>query len=128
MTKFSLEELQNLIQQGETTTVELKVAPPRPAELAERLCGMANAQGGIIIVGVDVGTTSLALLMPARPWMSCFGLRGSYNQHSCWIHPSRKSIRWEGSGLSLQVFPRMAGHCINRVVCVGYAGEPILCR
>jgi len=28
---------------GETNTVELKLASPRPAEMAERLCGMANA-------------------------------------------------------------------------------------
>ncbi len=37
---------------GETSTVELKVASPRPDEMAERLCGLANAQGGFIIVGV----------------------------------------------------------------------------
>jgi predicted HTH transcriptional regulator len=44
------EELRRVIAHGETTTVELKVAPPRPAELAERLCGMANAQGGTSII------------------------------------------------------------------------------
>ena len=53
MAKLSNEELQQLILRGETSTVELKVAPPRPTELAERLCGMANAQGGILIIGVD---------------------------------------------------------------------------
>lgn len=37
---------------GETSTVELKVASPRPDEMAERLCGLANAQGGCIIIGV----------------------------------------------------------------------------
>lgn len=40
------EALHKVIAHGETPTVELKVAPPRPAELAERLCGLANAQGG----------------------------------------------------------------------------------
>ena len=45
-------ELQKLIQGGETNTVELKVAAPRAVEMAERLCGMANAQGGMIILGV----------------------------------------------------------------------------
>ena len=45
--------LRRLIQDGETTTVELKIAVPRPVEMAERLCGMANAQGGIIIIGVE---------------------------------------------------------------------------
>src|SRR6266849_5352951 len=45
-------ELKKLIQGGETNTVELKVAAPRAVEMAERLCGMANAQGGMIILGV----------------------------------------------------------------------------
>jgi ATP-dependent DNA helicase RecG len=46
MAKFSEEELQQIIQGGETNTIELKVAAPRATEMAERLCGMANAQGG----------------------------------------------------------------------------------
>lgn len=45
--------LRRLIKGGETTTVEFKVAIPRPVEIAERLCGIANAQGGVIIVGVE---------------------------------------------------------------------------
>ena len=45
-------ELKKLIQGGETNTVELKVAAPRAVEMAERLCGLANAQGGMIILGV----------------------------------------------------------------------------
>jgi predicted HTH transcriptional regulator len=44
--KLSEMELKALIQGGETNTVELKVAAPRATEMAERLCGMANAQGG----------------------------------------------------------------------------------
>ncbi len=45
-------ELKRLIKGGETNTVELKVAAPRATEMAERLCGLANAQGGIVIIGV----------------------------------------------------------------------------
>jgi ATP-dependent DNA helicase RecG len=45
--------LQRIIEGGETSTVELKVASPRPTEMAERLCGMANGQGGIIVIGVE---------------------------------------------------------------------------
>ena len=45
-------ELKKLIHGGETNTVELKVAAPRAVEMAERLCGLANAQGGMIILGV----------------------------------------------------------------------------
>jgi ATP-dependent DNA helicase RecG len=52
MAKLSEVELKKLIQGGETNTVELKVAAPRAVEMAERLCGMANAQGGMIILGV----------------------------------------------------------------------------
>ncbi len=52
MIKLSEMELKALIRGGETNTVELKVAAPRATEMAERLCGMANAQGGIVIIGV----------------------------------------------------------------------------
>lgn len=45
-------KLRQLIKAGETSTVEFKVNAPRPTEMAERLCGMANARGGLIIVGV----------------------------------------------------------------------------
>ncbi len=41
--------LRKLIENGETSTIELKVAIPRPGEMAEKLCGLANAQGGFII-------------------------------------------------------------------------------
>ena len=53
MSKLSGAALRQLIAEGETATVELKRAAPRPTEMAERLCGMANAQGGFIIVGVE---------------------------------------------------------------------------
>src|SRR6266566_5133489 len=52
MAKLSEIELKNLIRGGETNTVELKIAAPRATEMAERLCGMANAQGGMVIIGV----------------------------------------------------------------------------
>ena len=52
MGKLSESELKKLIKGGETNTIELKVAAPRATEMAERLCGMANAQGGMIIIGV----------------------------------------------------------------------------
>ncbi len=44
--------LKALIQGGETPNVEFKIAPPRPADLAERLCGFANGLGGFLILGV----------------------------------------------------------------------------
>ena len=53
MTRLSESVLRQLIKGGETSTIELKTAAPRPVEMAERLCGMANAQGGMIIIGVE---------------------------------------------------------------------------
>ena len=49
--KPSEAELKKLIQGGETNTIELKVAAPRATKMAERLCGLANAQGGLMIIG-----------------------------------------------------------------------------
>lgn len=46
------EALERLIQGGETATVEFKVAVPRAAELAERICGFANSLGGLLVIGV----------------------------------------------------------------------------
>ncbi len=53
MVRLSEAALRRLIKGGETATVELKVAAPRSVEMAERLCGMANAHGGVVIIGVQ---------------------------------------------------------------------------
>ena len=46
-------QLREFIAGGESGTVEFKIKAPRPAELAERICGMANSRrGGTIIFGV----------------------------------------------------------------------------
>jgi len=58
MGKLSETELKMLVKGGETNTVELKLAAPRAVDLAERLCGMANAKGGIVIIGVESFTNS----------------------------------------------------------------------
>ncbi len=44
--------LKKLIRGGETNTVEVKVAAPRATEMAERFSGLANSQGGVVIIGV----------------------------------------------------------------------------
>ncbi|GLV59852.1 hypothetical protein KDH_66760 [Dictyobacter sp. S3.2.2.5] len=56
MGKLSDTELRRLVKGGETNTVELKLAAPRAVDLAERLCGMANAKGGVVIIGVEDAT------------------------------------------------------------------------
>lgn len=56
MGKLSERELKALIRGGETNTIELKVAAPRAVDLAERFCGMVNARGGRVIIGVEDAT------------------------------------------------------------------------
>lgn len=58
--------LRRLIADGESSTVEFKIKAPRPAELAERMCGMANTHtGGVIIFGVaDTGRQVVGLADP----------------------------------------------------------------
>lgn len=51
--------LLSLIEAGESSRLELKVAPPRPGDLAHRLCGFANADGGYLIFGVEDKTLEL---------------------------------------------------------------------
>ncbi|GCE28108.1 hypothetical protein KDA_35920 [Dictyobacter alpinus] len=56
MGKLSDAELRRLVKGGKTNTVGLKLAAPRAVDLAERLCGMANAKGGVVIIGVEDAT------------------------------------------------------------------------
>ncbi len=66
MVKLNELELRHIISGGETTTIELKLAPPRPTELAERLCGMANGQGGLVIIGVEDASLKIVGVQDAR--------------------------------------------------------------
>ena len=52
MLKLTEQVLRKLIAGGETNSVEFKIASPRPDEMGERLCGLANAQGGFVIIGL----------------------------------------------------------------------------
>jgi hypothetical protein len=49
MVRLGETELKKLLQGGDMDTVKLKVAVPRSVEMAEHLCGMANARGGFSI-------------------------------------------------------------------------------
>ncbi len=51
--------LLELIEGGESSKVELKIVPPRPSEVAQRLCGFANTGGGYLILGVKDETLEL---------------------------------------------------------------------
>ena len=52
-------QIEQIIREGEGDLVEFKLAPPRPSELAERLCGFANGTGGMVILGVRDQTWEL---------------------------------------------------------------------
>jgi len=59
MASLSEKELKRIIKGGEAGTVELKLNPPRAVDLAERFCGMANARGGLVIIGVEDSTRKI---------------------------------------------------------------------
>ena len=49
-----------MLASGESRTVEFKLKAPRPAEVAERICGMANTRtGGTNIFGVADETSEI---------------------------------------------------------------------
>ncbi|MDB4902199.1 MAG: hypothetical protein JWQ63_1480 [Mucilaginibacter sp.] len=51
---MTLQELELLIQEGEGYNVEYKQSfPSKLSELATELCAFANANGGVLLVGVD---------------------------------------------------------------------------
>jgi ATP-dependent DNA helicase RecG len=45
-------ELQQLVAQGESETVEFKKTTGQRQRAAETVCGMLNAQGGFVLFGV----------------------------------------------------------------------------
>lgn len=60
LTTLSLEKVRELIAEGESERVEFKINPPRPNDLADRICGLANTRsGGYIFFGVEDKTGRL---------------------------------------------------------------------
>jgi predicted HTH transcriptional regulator len=53
MKKLTEAELRKLIAGGQITTLELNFNLPKPDELAQSLCGLANGQGGYIVIGAE---------------------------------------------------------------------------
>jgi ATP-dependent DNA helicase RecG len=57
--KLTQSELQNILQQGENSSVEFKEHGVKPESLAKEMVAFANSQGGIILLGVtDQGTVT----------------------------------------------------------------------
>ncbi len=47
-------EIKHMVERGETYTVNFKVSVPRKVrEIAEKVCGFANAAGGYVLIGVS---------------------------------------------------------------------------
>lgn len=56
---MDIKTLEELIAGGESSQLELKIAPPRPSEIAQRLCGFANGGGGYLVLGVEDKTLKI---------------------------------------------------------------------
>jgi ATP-dependent DNA helicase RecG len=72
MTTTIEEAIQRMLAEGETGTVEFKLKAPRPSELAERICRIANTRtGGTILFGVEDETGRIVGI--SRPNDTKFG-------------------------------------------------------
>jgi hypothetical protein len=119
--------LRRAIAGGETSTVELKKAVPRPGELAERMCGMANAQGGVIIIGVEDSRLTVVGVPDARMALTQDMVLRAARPYS-WILPSRKYTYSKASGWWWLRFHPVVVRCIRPVECFGYAAARTPCH
>ena len=116
------ETLRELIAGGETSTVEFKIKAPRPAELAERICGMANTRlGGVIIFGVaDTGRQIVGLKDPSAS--IDLALRAA--------RMVKPAISFVGVGPTVQTvngsFPRAKSSVFDTLTVLGYANTSIV--
>jgi len=65
---ISLDELQNIVAQGESDTLELKKSTAQLRRAAESLCGMLNGSGGMVIIGVTPPKACAACSTAAGGW------------------------------------------------------------
>ena len=85
--------------------MELKKAVPRPGELAERMYGMANAQGGLIIIGVEDSSLAVVGVPDAIPDLSALAGRKviAVDADSARLHDFAKAATEAAAeGLNLQ--------------------------
>ncbi|MDM8527683.1 putative DNA binding domain-containing protein [Anaerolineales bacterium HSG24] len=76
---FTLEEVKEIIQKGENSSVEFKSADVRKESLAKEMVAFSNGQGGLILLGVeDDGTIS--------------GLLGSQNYEEWVMNLARNNV------------------------------------
>lgn len=101
--QLSEQALIELIEGGETTNLELKIAPPRPSELAERLCGMANGSGGIVVIGVEDGSLKIVGVNDARKTIDTVLMATRLVQPVLTLNPPEPEILVTGTGAKLVV-------------------------
>src|SRR5438105_15272097 len=131
MPKLSEKALRQLIESGETSTVELKVASPRPDEMAERLCGLANAQGGFIVIGVADETLEIVGVPDKRIALTKdVTLRAARQiKPELLLDPLEPEIYvLDGKKLVVAAVPPNRGQFIRQVVFFGCAAVHILCH
>jgi len=50
---MDLQQIEHLVERGESGTLEFKKSTGQRSRIAETACGMANATGGVILIGVS---------------------------------------------------------------------------
>ena len=53
MSKTRIEQIEQLIQQGENSAIEFKSSEVRPENLAREIVAFANSSGGTLLIGVE---------------------------------------------------------------------------
>lgn len=61
---MGIKDIDDLLQKGEGQRLEFKEEAIKPGDLAETLVALANAQGGIVLVGVDDSAQPVGLKYP----------------------------------------------------------------
>ena len=61
-------ELLDLIQKGESSSVQFKVRIDDAHKFSQELVAFSNSKGGIVIIGVDDKTGARNGLCLGRPW------------------------------------------------------------
>jgi len=102
-------DLQALLRAGETQNVECKVVAPRLSELAERICGFANADGGTIILGVADETWEIIGLERPQDNIDALLKAARLCKPAVYFAPPPQELEYQGKRLVVAVVPPSAG-------------------
>ena len=116
-----------MLASGESSTVEFKLKAPRPAKVAERICGMANTRtGGTIIfgaadetseiVGISALSQSIDIVLRATRMIKLWCLQAL----------ALKRIQSTVRRCLLFTYHQTLAHCIKQLVSFGCDAAVIL--